>query len=101
MGVKDFIQIQYFGSIRAATKKSSEELAVPPGTSILHLLERLAGIYGDGLRGEIMTEDRLWDDLTISLNGTIAKHEAAGEIFCGRATRWPCSLFSRAEANSE
>ena len=79
MEVKDFIQIQYFGSIRAATKKSSEELAVPPDTSIYQLLERLAGAYGDGLRGEIMAEGRLRDDLTISLNGSITKHEAAGE----------------------
>ena len=79
--MKDFIQIQYFGSIRAATKKSSEELALPPDTSVYQLLERLAEAYGDVLRDEFMAEGQLRDDLTVSLNGSITKHEAAGEIF--------------------
>jgi len=81
MGMKDMIQIQYFGSIRAATQKSAEELALSPETSIFQFLERLAEAYGDALRGELMAEGQLRDDLTISLNGSITKHEAAGDIF--------------------
>jgi len=80
MKVKDIIQIQYFGSIRAAAQKSAEALEVSPETSIFQFLERLAETYGDVLRGELMAQGRLRDDLTISLNGAIIQHAAADEI---------------------
>jgi len=79
------IQIQYFGSIRAAAKKSEEKTEFAANTTIYHLLQHLASLYDDNFRGEIFDKNdkncgELRDDLMATLNGTIINHANAAEI---------------------
>ena len=82
MGIE--IQIQYFGSIRAAAKKSEEKTEFAADTTIYRLLQQLVSFYDDddNFRGEIFDNNReeLRDDVTVTLNGTIINHAEAHEI---------------------
>ena len=80
MGIE--IQIQYFGSIRAAAKKSEEKTEFAADTTIYHLLQKLASLYDDNFRGEIFDKDgeELRDDLMVTLNRVIVSHADALEI---------------------
>jgi len=75
------VKILYFGSVRAAIGKSEEYMEIAPDITVHRLLEKLAGIYGEGLREEIFDGDgaSLRDDLMITLNeAVIAREKLAG-----------------------
>ena len=76
------VQIQYYGAIRAAAEKSGEDMEVPSDTTAYRLLQKLAAVYGEPFHDEIFQEsdDKLRDDLTLSVNGTIVNHAAADKI---------------------
>jgi len=74
------IQIHYYGSIRAAAGKKEETLEYSPETTIFRLLEALADSRGGEFRDELMDCGELREDIGISLNGTLIRHEAAEEI---------------------
>jgi len=76
------VRIQFFGSIRAAAQKPEGWAPLAGNTTVLQLLRELAGVYGEGFRGELLAAggEKLRDDLTVTLNGTIIKHQAAGEL---------------------
>ena len=76
------IQIQYFGSIRAAAKKSGEKVEFAAGITAYRLLRQLASFDGPEFQGEIFGENGkdLRDDLTVTLNGTIIDHSSLTEI---------------------
>ena len=77
------LHIRYFGSIRAAARKnqkSEENVEYIPGETVCDLMERLCGLHGEAFRGELFSGDELREDVTISLNGTILRHETANEI---------------------
>ena len=75
------IQIQCFGSIRAAAERFEAEVEFTENGTIMQLLLRLADVYGEGFRDEIFAQntEKLRDDLTVSLNGAIIQHAAAEE----------------------
>ena len=81
--VKPFhgIQIQYFGAVRAAAKKSEEKVDFAVGITVYSLLRQVACNYENGFRGEIfdINGDELRDDLTVSLNGAIISRTDACE----------------------
>ncbi|MCL2299639.1 MAG: MoaD/ThiS family protein [Firmicutes bacterium] len=72
--------VQYFGSIRDAARKPQEEIALAPGTTVYRLPQTLAGVYGDGFRGEILAVggENIREDLSVAVNGSIVKHGDAG-----------------------
>jgi len=76
------IGIQYFGSVRAAAKKSEEKLEFAADTTIYDLLRQLTALHEENFRGEIYDIDgkKLRDDLTVALNGTIINHSNAADI---------------------
>ena len=78
--MKVFIQIQYYGSVRAAAGKREEEMEASPGTSVFQLLKILAERYGDAFRGELINNGQLRDDIGVSLNGTLFRHEMMTRI---------------------
>jgi len=77
------IVIQYFGSIRAAAKKSEEKVKFAANTTLYRLLRQTVCFSENenNLRGEIFDEsgEKLRDDLMVTLNGTIINHESAFE----------------------
>ena len=75
------LQVQFFGAIREAAGKTAGADAVP-GLTVLALLQKLADGYGPAFRGEIFAEggDGLRDDLTVTVNGAIVRHEAVSGI---------------------
>ena len=77
--MKDIIHIKYFGSIRAAAQKSGEDVEFSPGVSIFSLMEQLCSLQGGALRGELFSGSELRDDVTVSLNGKIIRHEVVKE----------------------
>ena len=76
------VTIQYFGSIRAAAKKSEEKTEFAENTTVYRLLQQLASLYEDNFKGEIFDTDggELRDDLMVTLNGTIINHANAHVI---------------------
>ena len=76
------IQIQYYGSIRAAAKKSEEKVEFAADTTVYRLLQQIARLYENDFRGELFEDNakNLRDDLTVTLNGTIVEHKSALEI---------------------
>ena len=76
------IGVQYFGSVRAAAKKSEEKLKFAADTTIYDLLRQLTCLHEENFRGEIFGEDgkKLRDDVTVTLNGAIIDHSNAAEI---------------------
>ena len=74
--------IQYFGSIRAAAKKSEEKLEFVAEATIYDLLQQVVCLHEKNFRGEIFDGDgkKLRDDLMVTLNGTIIDHSNATEI---------------------
>ena len=77
------IGIQYFGSIRAAAKKSEEKVKFSADITIYRLLRQIACQHKNesNLQGEIFDEsgENLRDDLMVTLNGKIINHESAFE----------------------
>ena len=80
------ISIQYFGSVRAAAKKSEEKMTFAANTTIYDLLRKLVCLCENenenDFRGEIFDNGgkNLREDLTVTLNGTIINHADAAEI---------------------
>ena len=76
------MKLQYFGLIRAAAGKSEEEMALSADTSVYALLQRLSAAYGGAFRDEIFEAGghRLREDVTVTLNGAVIAHAAAGDI---------------------
>jgi len=74
------VHIQYFGTIRAAAQKSEDRIA--GDTTVLQLLQKLAGDYGDGFREEVLAGDgdKIRDDITVTINGTIISHEVVDGV---------------------
>jgi MoaD family protein len=70
------IKVQYFGSVRAVTKKSEEEVEISSDTAVCGLLQKLAFKYGEMFEGEVFQKDQddLRSDLVISINGTLTEH---------------------------
>jgi len=73
------IQIQYYGSIRAAAGKNEEALECSPGTAVFRFLISLCSSRGGDFRDELLDGDRLRDDIAVSLNGAMVQHEAANK----------------------
>jgi len=74
------VQLQYFGSVRAAAGCAGEEISLARGISVLQLLQQRAEIKGEAFRGEVLSGEALRDDLAVSVNGAIIQHAAAEEI---------------------
>ena len=76
------IHIKYFGSVRGAVQKAGEVKTLPESGTVLQLLQLLAGEYGEGFVGEVLTEaqDQPREDVTLAVNGKIISHAAAGEF---------------------
>ena len=75
------MQVQYFGSVRAAAQKAEERAALSGQISVLELLRRLAGFYGAAFSGEVFAGEALRDDLSVAVNGVTMRHAAAEETF--------------------
>ena len=79
------IEVQYFGSVRAAAKKSKDEVEFVPNMTVYGLLRQLACDYAndaENFQGEIFGENgrELREDLTVTVNGTIINHASASDI---------------------
>jgi len=74
------VQIQYFGSIRAAADTAGEQALSAEGATVLQLLQQLSESRGEDFRGELFAGEGLRDDLTIIHNGAIIQHAAADGI---------------------
>jgi len=82
------IEIQYFGSVRAAAKKFKDEVKFVPNMTVYGFLQQLACDYekdendAKNFRGEIFGENgnELREDLTVTVNGTIINHASASDI---------------------
>jgi MoaD family protein len=76
------IRIQYFGSVRAAAKKSEEKIEVVANITVYDFLQQLICLHEESFHSEIFNENgkKLRDDLTVTLNGTIINHSSATEI---------------------
>ena len=73
------VTINLFSSIRYAAGTSTIEIMFPSGQTVYELLGFVADKYGKELKDEIFMPDgnKLRDDLTIIVNGMIARQSAA------------------------
>jgi len=76
------VSVSFFGSIRAAAGKGSEEIEVASSCGLYEFLRLLSHNYGEEFKYEIFlqTGDRLRDDLIVSINGTITEHKKLEDI---------------------
>ena len=77
------VHIRFFGSIRVAAQKSSDDLDLPPDTTVYKLMQTLSEIYGKDLHDELIDNNGtggLRDDLMITLNEVIINHEKVHEL---------------------
>jgi len=75
------VKIRFFGSIRVAVEKSSDDLDLFPDTTVYGLLRELSDIYGEDLHSELFDDSGgLREDLMVTVNEAIVSHENAGEI---------------------
>jgi MoaD family protein len=66
--------VRYFGSVRALTHLSQEEVEIPAVHSVYELLRVLSDRYGEVFMYEVFKKDGkdLRDDITIAVNGIFA-----------------------------
>jgi len=78
---KTCVTINLFSSIRYAAGASTIEIMFPSGRTVYELLSFVADKYGKELKDELFLPDgnELRDDLTIIVNGMIARQSAALE----------------------
>jgi len=75
------VKIRFFGSIRVAAKKHSDDLGLTSDTTVHGLLRELSDIYGEDLRAELFdVSGELRDDLMVTVNDAIINHKNAAEI---------------------
>jgi len=75
------INIRLFGSLGETAEKSRDEARLPDGLALPRLLAELADAYGERFRAELFEgPDRIRNDVTVSVNGTIIWHENAADI---------------------
>ena len=63
------VGLRYYAMVRDATGKRSETLSLLEGATVMDLINRLTGLYGDPLRGYVFDDEgRLLDYLMFSVN---------------------------------
>ena len=78
---KAMIKIRFFGSIRVAAKKDSDDLDFISDITVFGLLRKISDIYGEDLHSELFdVSEVLRDDLMITLNEAIVNHKNAATI---------------------
>ena len=76
------IQVQYFGSVSAAAKKTEEKVDFVPDATVYNILRKLACDNEKYFQDEIFGNDgeSLRDDLTVTVNGKAIDHSIISEI---------------------
>ena len=77
------IQLRFFGSIRVAAQKISEEWEHIPGTTVYSLMQALSGAFGQSMRDELLDDNApggLREDLMVTVNEAIISKKDAGVI---------------------
>jgi molybdopterin converting factor small subunit len=71
MSMKMRLTVQYLGPIRVRLNKKEEEIDVEQGLSLVSLLRRLADVYGDWFRREVLEDDGrcLQQGMVVTVNG--------------------------------
>ena len=84
-GQKLKVDVQFYGSIKAAAGSPGGEIEVPAGYAVSELLQMLPGIYGDALKLEVFMQDegKLRDDLIVSVDSVITDHAKTGTLKLG------------------
>lgn len=63
------VELRYYAMVRDAAGKRAETLSLPEGATVMDLIDRLVGLYGEQLRGYLFDEDgALRDYLIFSVN---------------------------------
>lgn len=64
------VELRYYAMVRDAAGKRDETLSLPGGATVMDLINRLIGLYGDPFRGYVYDDEgRLLDYLMFSVNG--------------------------------
>jgi len=77
------IHLRFFGSIRVAAQKISEEREHIPGTTVYSLMQELSGAFGQIMRDELLDDNApggLREDLMVTVNESIVSKNDAGTI---------------------
>jgi molybdopterin converting factor small subunit len=75
------IQVQLYGQFGEAAGRSADEVGLSAGATVSGLLGELADAYGRSFRDEIFdSSGGLRDDVMVTVNKAIVKHEDAAEI---------------------
>ena len=67
------VKLHYVGLVRDLTNRSEDEFSLPEGASLLDLLNKIAGAYGESFRKEIF-EPGLKDvkaNFVVTVNGAL------------------------------
>ncbi len=63
------VELRYYAMVRDAAGKRAETLSLPEGATVLDLIDRLVGLYGEKFRGYVFDDEgRLLDYLMFSVN---------------------------------
>jgi molybdopterin synthase sulfur carrier subunit len=63
------VELRYYAMVRDAAGKRAETLSLPGGATVMGLVDRLVGLYGDRFRGYVFDDEgRLLDYLMFSVN---------------------------------
>jgi molybdopterin synthase sulfur carrier subunit len=63
------VELRYYAMVRDAAGKRAEILSLPEGATVMDLIDRLIGLYGEPLKGYLYDEDGgLLDYLMFSVN---------------------------------
>jgi len=63
------VELRYYAMVRDAAGKRAETLSLPEGATVIDLIDRLVGLYGDQLKGYLYDGDGgLLDYLLFSVN---------------------------------
>ena len=65
------VKIRYLGPVRVMLNKKEEEMEVPVKITLVELLSKLSGLYGDRFREEVFESDskRIREGLVVTVNG--------------------------------
>ena len=77
--IKMKIRVRYLGPVRVLLNKKEEELEVPVKTTLIEFLDRLASLYGDAFREEVLETNSkaIREGLVVTVNG-IAVNQLGG-----------------------
>ena len=77
-----FVSVCFYGSIRAAVRRSIDYVEIDPGCVFSEILRSLSRSYGDKFKYEVFREDgdSLRDDLIVTIDDVIIEHSRLEDL---------------------